>query len=108
MVDEDHLPPETDNLPCPALDPETGLCDLYEARPVTCRTFGPATRFDEQSLAACELCYVGATAEEIARCAVAVDPEALETQILATLESNGFAGPTLVAHALVPIGEALL
>jgi Fe-S-cluster containining protein len=27
--------------PCPALDPETGACDLYDARPMTCRTFGP-------------------------------------------------------------------
>ena len=25
---------------CPVLDPETGLCDLYDARPMTCRTFG--------------------------------------------------------------------
>src|SRR5689334_20781689 len=27
---------------CPALDPETGTCDLYAVRPITCRTFGPA------------------------------------------------------------------
>src|SRR5580700_10706276 len=27
--------------PCPALDPETGLCELYESRPMTCRVFGP-------------------------------------------------------------------
>jgi len=30
--------------PCPALDPKTGLCDLYSARPITCRTFGPPVR----------------------------------------------------------------
>lgn len=30
-----------DEEPCPALDPETGLCDLYESRPMTCRVFGP-------------------------------------------------------------------
>src|SRR5437868_6881996 len=29
-----------DDEPCPALDPETGGCDLYAARPITCRTFG--------------------------------------------------------------------
>jgi Fe-S-cluster containining protein len=104
----DELPPETDNLPCPALNPETGLCDLYEARPITCRTFGPATRFAEQSIAACELCYVGATPEEIARCAVEIDPESLESQILATLESTGLGGPTLIAHALVPADGSLL
>jgi Fe-S-cluster containining protein len=27
--------------PCPALDPATGLCELYESRPMTCRVFGP-------------------------------------------------------------------
>src|SRR6476646_10763955 len=30
--------------PCPALDPATGACDLYDARPMTCRTFGPTGR----------------------------------------------------------------
>src|SRR5712691_632109 len=25
---------------CPVLDPETGLCDLYDARPMMCHTFG--------------------------------------------------------------------
>src|SRR5947207_9652425 len=30
--------------PCPALDPDTGGCDLYLARPMTCRTFGPPVR----------------------------------------------------------------
>ena len=30
---------------CPVLDPETGGCDLYAARPVTCRTFGPPVRW---------------------------------------------------------------
>src|SRR5579872_3479705 len=29
---------------CPALDPDTGMCDLYEFRPITCRTFGPSIR----------------------------------------------------------------
>ena len=33
-----------DAEPCPALDPETGACDLYTARPITCRTFGPPVR----------------------------------------------------------------
>lgn len=33
--------PMADDDPCPALDPENGTCDLYAARPITCRTFGP-------------------------------------------------------------------
>ena len=59
--------------PCPALDPATGLCDLYEARPITCRTFGPPLHFTGESLAVCELCFEGATDDEIAACAVEID-----------------------------------
>ena len=31
---------------CPALDPETGCCDLYESRPMACRVFGPPVRIN--------------------------------------------------------------
>ncbi len=42
-------------VPCPALDPATGHCDLYVHRPITCRTFGPPVRFadDIRRAAAC-------------------------------------------------------
>ena len=38
--DEERFSNFADDEPCPALDAETGACDLYAARPVTCRTFG--------------------------------------------------------------------
>jgi len=86
--------------PCAALDPVTGLCDLYEARPVTCRVFGPPVR-SEQGLGVCELCYHGATEEEIAACEMPVDPDGLETKLLHEFEqSSGMHGRTLVAFAL--------
>ena len=85
---------------CPALDPETGLCDLYEARPVTCRKFGPPVRLGEQSLGVCELCYRGASDEQIAACEVEVDPENLEGELLRELEGAGSAGETIVAFVL--------
>jgi Fe-S-cluster containining protein len=97
---DDALPDSLDDLPCPALDPETGYCDLYEARPVTCRTFGPVTRTEDGSLAACELCYVGATDEQMAACAVEVDPRELEAALLDELEQAGSSGKTIVAYAL--------
>jgi Fe-S-cluster containining protein len=103
LFDEDALPDSMDEFPCPALDPETGFCDLYDARPITCRTFGPATRFGDESIAACELCYVGATPEEIARCAVQLDQDSLESELLDSLESAGQTGLTLVAHALTSV-----
>jgi Fe-S-cluster containining protein len=86
--------------PCAALDPLTGLCDLYLSRPMTCRVFGPPVR-SEQGLGVCELCYHGATEEEIARCEMPVDPDGLEAQLLEEFEqSSGRHGRTLVAFAL--------
>ena len=91
--------------PCPALDPATGLCDLYAARPLTCRTFGPPLP-TEDGLGVCELCFHGASEEEIATCAVHLDtnPEypALESSLTAEAEqSAGLTGETIVAFALV-------
>jgi len=81
--------------PCPALDPETGACDLYAWRPITCRTFGPAIRFGEDSLAVCELCFDGATPDEIAACEVEIAPEILKSALLGNEEDE-----TIVAYAL--------
>lgn len=81
--------------PCPALDPANGTCDLYEARPLTCRTFGPAIRLGNGPTGICELCYVGATDEQIAACEVGVDPDRLEDALLA-----GDRRQTIVAFAL--------
>jgi Fe-S-cluster containining protein len=66
---------DADDEPCPALDPSTGTCDLYAARPITCRTFGPAMRFAGGPVGVCELCFVGATEEEIAACAMNLEIE---------------------------------
>ena len=70
---------------CPVLDPETGTCDLYEARPVTCRTFGPAIRWGVGDVGACELNFVGASEEEIATFAVSIEASGFEEEILADL-----------------------
>jgi Fe-S-cluster containining protein len=67
-----------DDEPCPVLDPDDGTCDLYAARPLTCRTFGPPVRCASGALAICELCFDGATEEEIAACVVDLDPGFLE------------------------------
>jgi hypothetical protein len=55
-----------------------GLCDLYEWRPVTCRVFGPAVRWSSVAVGACELCYQGATDEQIVELAVDAPLEAEE------------------------------
>jgi Fe-S-cluster containining protein len=87
---------------CPALDPATGTCDLYTARPITCRTFGPAVRLRSESLGICELCYRGASDEQIAACQVEVDPDGLESELIDQLERTaGSCGETIVAFALL-------
>jgi Fe-S-cluster containining protein len=93
-----------ENELCPALNPASGACDLYEARPITCRIFGPAVRLPAKTEASavgiCELCYRGASDEEIAACEVEVDTRR-EAGLLDELEkSGGGSGETLVAFAL--------
>jgi Fe-S-cluster containining protein len=86
--------------PCPVLDPETGLCDLYHARPMTCRTFGPPVRSDG-GLGVCELCFHGASSEQIAACEMVADPDDLESKLLSKLEkTKGSRGRTIVAFSL--------
>jgi Fe-S-cluster containining protein len=81
---------------CPALDLETGLCELYSARPMTCRVFGPPVRTGE-GLGTCELCFLGATEEQVAACEMVADPDDVESELDAEL---GTATKTLVAWAL--------
>lgn len=69
---------ESDDQPCPALDPESGTCDLYASRPLTCRLFGPPVRCASGAVAVCELCFNGATDDEIAASTVDLDVEAID------------------------------
>jgi Fe-S-cluster containining protein len=86
--------------PCPALDPERGTCDLYQWRPITCRVFGPPVRSDG-GLGVCELCYHGASPDEIASCEMDIDEaDALQAELVAELEKSGTRGRTIVAFAL--------
>lgn len=91
-----------DDEPCPVLDPETGACELYGARPITCRTFGPPLSCGSEAVGVCELCYKGATDEQIAACQVELDPENLEGMLIEELEAAGARGRTIVAFALEP------
>jgi Fe-S-cluster containining protein len=87
--------------PCPVLDLETGTCDLYEARPVLCRTFGPPMRTEEDNLATCELCFITASTEEIARCELDPTIPAQEARSNEAYNAeHGLHGETLIAYAL--------
>ena len=87
--------------PCPVLDLEHGTCDLYEHRPILCRTFGPPMRTAEDNLATCELCYIHATTEEIAACELdSTIPAQEEASNEAYNAAHGLHGQTLIAYAL--------
>jgi Fe-S-cluster containining protein len=93
--------PMADDDPCPALDPKTGTCDLYAARPIACRMFGPPVRCESGDLGVCDLCFEGASEAEIAACEVEFDPQGLEPILLSELEARaGVRGETTVAAAL--------
>jgi Fe-S-cluster containining protein len=83
---------------CPALSSE-GRCDLYEWRPLACRTFGPPVRIGAQDLPACSWCFAG-TPEEADQVVAVVDPEGREDALLTRIESAGDAGDTVIAFAL--------
>jgi Fe-S-cluster containining protein len=87
--------------PCPALDLEEGTCDLYDSRPMTCRTFGPPVRAEGDGVGVCELCYHGFSEKEIAACEMIPDPEDLESPLLKEVEkSTGRRGDTIIAFPL--------
>ena len=93
---EDRFAEFANDEPCPVLDPETGMCDLYDARPMTCRVFGPPVR-SEEGLGVCELCYHGASETEIAACEMHLETDELEAGLTAQIERQG---NTVIAFAL--------
>jgi Fe-S-cluster containining protein len=89
---------------CPALNPVTGLCDVYEWRPMTCRVFGPPVwtgTGDGEGLSCCELCFVGANEAEIAACAMDVPHEHEARLVEETSHATGRSGGTVVAFAVL-------
>ncbi len=91
-----------ETLPCPALDPASGRCELYAARPWTCRTFGPPIRIGGEDLPACPFCFAPCSAEETEALRVEPDPEGLEDALVDRLERDeGVAGETIIAFALL-------
>jgi Fe-S-cluster containining protein len=96
--DRERFEDYANDAACPALDPATGRCDVYAWRPMTCRVFGPPVRMgDGGALGHCELCFAGASDEEIAGCAMPV-PHELEAELL---DETGAKGETVVAFALL-------
>lgn len=101
-ADEEAFEDFANDAPCPALDPATGLCDVYAFRPMTCRVFGPPVRVEGGALACCELCFVGATEDQIAACEM-IPPHNVEESLL---DEIGSSDQTVVAYALLKSAPA--
>lgn len=88
-------------LACPALDPETRVCDLHPWRPVSCRIYGPPVRFGKSVSPSCDLCFRGASQETVERCRIEPDPDGIEEAILTRMGvAAGEDWAMLIAHAL--------
>jgi Fe-S-cluster containining protein len=97
-IEEERFEDFDNEAACPALDPDTGKCDLYAWRPMTCRVFGPPVRMGEgEELGHCELCFKGADKAKVAACEMTV-PHDLEAELLDEIPSNE---KTVVAFALL-------
>jgi Fe-S-cluster containining protein len=101
-ADREQFEEFANDAACPALDPATGRCDVYEWRPMTCRVFGPPVRMESGSdetgaLGHCELCFVGATEAQVAACEMPI-PNELEENLLDGISTKG---ETVVAFALL-------
>jgi Fe-S-cluster containining protein len=87
--------------PCPVLDPESGTCDLYAHRPLTCRVFGPPIR-SEEGLGVCELCFIGASTAIIETCELKLPSPEIEERLNADAEHElDRRGWTIIAFALL-------
>jgi Fe-S-cluster containining protein len=89
------------DVPCPALDPDSGACDLYSWRPIACRTYGSPLRIEGEDLPPCPLCFRGASEAEVEACRAVIDPGGWEGRLMEECERAGWpAGETVVAFAL--------
>ena len=86
-------------------DPATGRLAETEEAEEEFASFAddePSVRCGSDAVGVCELCFVGATDDEIAACEVEADVEGLESTLLEELEKTaGARGQTIVAFALV-------
>jgi Fe-S-cluster containining protein len=95
-------------MACPVLDPASGRCGLYAARPMACRIYGPPSRFGSECAEACPLCFTDAGRELIESCRLEADRDDLEAELLRAMGvSETEPWETLIAFVLArPLPQA--
>jgi Fe-S-cluster containining protein len=96
---EERFCEEWAERPCPALDPDSGRCELYAHRPLSCRSYGLPVRIGSQDLPACALCFQG-TDEDAELCRARLDRQGEEGALLDQPATRGIRGETIVAFAM--------
>jgi Fe-S-cluster containining protein len=97
-LDKERFEDFANDAACPALDPTTGRCDVYQWRPMTCRVFGPPVRMGEgEEIGHCELCFTNASPPEVVDCEMSV-PFELENELIEEIPSKD---ETVVGYALI-------
>jgi Fe-S-cluster containining protein len=96
-VSQERFEDFANDEPCPVLNPATGTCDLYSARPMTCRVFGPPVRSGD-GIGICELCFQDASEAEIEAAEMHLPDPSLEAELTAPLGD----WTTIIAFALRP------
>ena len=87
---------------CPALDGPTGKCDLYQWRPVACRSMGPPIRLGGVDLDPCPYCFKPDSPEDVERCRARPDREGREAVLLEALGARkDRRGETVIPFALL-------
>ncbi len=89
--------------PCPALDPLSGACLVYEWRPLSCRSYGLPVRHGSQVLDPCPLNFTGASPDAVATSTVEPDPDDREGRLLARAGEAGVRGDTTVCAAIASL-----
>jgi Fe-S-cluster containining protein len=92
-------------LPCPALDPATGACELYAFRPLSCRSFGLPVRCGKALLPPCSLNSIGAVPAEVAAALIEPDPDDAEGRLLEEWGRVGGVGGDTIVAAVPSLGR---
>ena len=98
---EDAFCERFEEAPCPALDPLTGTCDLYDCPPDRLPHLGPPLRVGDEDVPPCALWFTSAAPAEVERARQALDIAHLEHPMTDEVEADTLRfGATTVAFAL--------
>ena len=89
-----------EDVPCPALDPASGSCQVYRWRPLACRTYGLPVRYGSEVLEPCPFNFRAVPLVVVAAATVEPDADDREGSLQGLARKAGVMGETVVAAVL--------